>query len=267
MSNWRNKIALITGSSQGIGQHLAWEFATAGAHTVITARNQARADATAKAIQARGLSASSYAVDVTRSEQVADLFNWIQETRGQLDVLVNNVGRSTRGLASETNPEQFRELFEVNFLSAVNCSRCAIPLLLESHGSLVNIGSLASKSVGKNLGAYPASKFALAAYNHQLRKELEPRGVHVLLVCSGPIRRNDSGQRYDTKELGLPPEAAQPGGGVRLAGIPPSRLARHVLQACEKRHPELVVPSRARWFFALSQLWPSWGDSILRRFT
>ena len=266
MSSWKNKVALITGSSQGFGKHLAGQFAAAGAHVVITGRNQGQADATAEAIRSGGLAASSFAADVTLPGQVADLFSWIRETHGSLDVLVNNVGRSTRGRASETEPEEFRELFEINFVSAVNCCARAIPLLVDSGGSIANIGSLACKSAGEHLGAYPASKFALAAYNHQLRAELKPRGVHVLLVCSGPIRREDAGPRYQDQARNLPPEASEPGGGVRLVGISPDRLAERVIRACEKRQPELVVPGRARLLFAISQVWPGLGDLILRRF-
>ncbi|HUG67412.1 MAG TPA: SDR family NAD(P)-dependent oxidoreductase, partial [Pirellulaceae bacterium] len=110
---------------------------------------------------------------------------------------------------------------------------------------------------------YPASKFALAAYSQQLRFELNPQGVHVLLVCPGPIARKDAGQRYDVEASNLPESARQPGGGVKLRGIPPEQLAAKVLRACERRRVELIVPSTARWLFAIVQLWPALGDRII----
>ena len=107
-------------------------------------------------------------------------------------------------------------------------------------------------------------RFAIAAYSQQLRYELNPQGVHVLLVCPGPIARPDTGQRYDAEASDLPESARQPGGGVKLRGIQPEELAARILRACERRLPELIVPAKARWLFAISQLWPSIGDRIIR---
>jgi len=92
-----------------------------------------------------------------------------------------------------------------------------------------------------------------------------PQGVHVLLVCPGPIAREDAGQRYDAEASDLPATARQPGGGVKLRGIPPEQLAAKILRACEQRRAELVVPSKARWLFALAQLWPALGDRIIAK--
>jgi uncharacterized protein len=94
-----------------------------------------------------------------------------------------------------------------------------------------------------------------------------PLGLHTLLVCPGPIRRDDAGNRYDAIAGDLPAEARQPGGGVKLKGIDAGWLARRVLLACERRQAELIVPARAKLLFAISQLWPSFGDWIVTRMT
>jgi short-subunit dehydrogenase len=182
-------------------------------------------------------------------------------------VVVNNVGRSTRGLAVDTSPEEFQQLWELNFLSAVRCARAAYPWLQQSRGHLVNIGSLAAKSAARYLGGYPATKAALAAYTQQLRLEWAECGIHVMLVCPGPLRREDSGARYDAEAAGLPAEARQPGGGVRLKGLDPAWLARRVVRGCERREAEIVAPAKARLLFALQQLAPSWGDWLVSRMT
>jgi short-subunit dehydrogenase len=120
---------------------------------------------------------------------------------------------------------------------------------------------------GAYLGAYPASKFAVAAYSQQLRLELEPRGLHVLLVCPGPLQREDAGRRYDQQAQGLPAAARRPGGGARLKAIDPLALGQRIVRACQRRERELVVPGKVRWLAALAELSPAWADWLIRRKT
>src|SRR6185437_15073130 len=108
-----------------------------------------------------------------------------------LDVLVNNAGRSARRAVLDTTPEDFQELMDLNLISVVRLTRAAVPHLLKTAGHLVNIGSLSGKIATRYMGAYPATKYALAAYTQQLRLELGPQGLHVLLVSPGPIARDE----------------------------------------------------------------------------
>lgn len=270
MISWNHAVVAITGGSAGLGLATAQAFASTGAQTVLIARDPARLAAAAEKIQA-AKPPLTLSADITQDDAVAAAvaaaFAQIRDKFGRLDVLVNCAGKSARGPIAETTPAQFQELWELNFLSAVRCTRAALPLLLESKGSVVHIGSLASKSAARYLGAYPASKFPLAAYSQQLRLELGPQGLHVLLVCPGPIRREDAGQRYAEQAAHLPASAQEPGGGVRLKGIDPAWLARRIVRACELRESELVIPGYSRLLFAIAQLSPALGDWILRRMT
>jgi uncharacterized protein len=282
MSYWQNKVAIVTGGSSGLGLAIAKKLYGAGATVVLAARDgdrlkgaveQVRAAATeltkspvkGSGIETQG--AIGIPCNITREEQVGSLIDSTLERYGQLDVLVNCAGISGRGKALETTPQQFQEMWELNFMALVRCTRAAAPHLLRSRGHLVNIGSLASKSASKYLGAYPATKFAVAAYTQQLRLELEPEGLHVLLVCPGPIKRDDAGQRYAEMGAGLPAGANKPGGGVKLSGIDPEHLATRILRACEQRKKELVIPWKSRLLFAISQLSPSLGDWLVNRMT
>mgnify|MGYP005847295715 CR=1 FL=1 len=266
MSYWREKVALVTGGSAGFGWALTQALADAGATVVVADQDGMRLAEAVKQLRQEGREVAGTVADVTRPDQVHALVAGAIERYRRLDMLVNNVGRSTRGALLDTAPEVFRELLEVNFLSMVHCTRAAAPHLIATRGHIVNMGSLAAKSAARYLGAYPASKFAVAAYSQQLRYELGPQGVHVLLVCPGPMARPDAGRRYAEQAAGLPAAAGQPGGGVKLAGIAPQYLAARVLRACENRSPELVVPAKARLLFALLQLWPTLGDWLLLKY-
>ncbi len=265
MSFWQEKVVLVTGGSSGLGRVIAEAFAAEGAKVALVGLEQPQVEQAAAEMQANGRQVLGITADITRQEDVDRLFCQTLERFGRLDVLVNNAGRSMRGGVLDTTPEQFRDLMELNLIALVRCTRAAVPHLLEHRGHVVNIGSLASKSAARWVGAYPATKFAVAAYSQQLRLELGPRGLHVLLVCPGPIRR-DSPRLYPLEGVeGVPENARTPGAGVRLKTIAPEKLAAGILRACQCRKPELVIPARARILFAVSSLWPMLGDWIVRK--
>ncbi len=186
---------------------------------------------------------------------------------GRLDVLVNNAGRSGRRAILDASPEEFQDFVELNLIAAVRCTRAAAPHLLATKGHVVNIASLAAKAAPRYLGAIRRRSSRSAAYSQQLRLELGPQGLHVLLVCPGPLA-GDTRRTYGAEaDPHLPPEAACPGGGVKTKAIDPADLAAQILSACERRRPEIVIPAKARLVFALAQLWPSLGDYLLRKFT
>jgi len=265
MTFWQNKVVLVTGGSSGLGRVIADAFAQAGAKLAIVGLEGPQVEQTAEAMRAAGADVLGLAADITRQEDVDRLMAQTLERFGRLDVLVNNAGRSMRGKIIDTTPEQFRELMELNLIALVRMTRAAASHLLAQRGHVVNIGSLASKSAARWVGAYPATKFAGAAYSQQLRLELGPAGLHVLLVCPGPIQRKDA-RLYPLEGMeDVPASARAPGAGVRVRAIPPQKLAAAILKACQRRRPELVVPARTRLLFALAQLWPSLGDWIVRR--
>ena len=267
-SFWHKKVVVVTGGSSGLGRIIAEAFAAAGADLAVVALEQNDVETAAKEIANKhGVLVVPIHANITIQEDVDRTFHTVQKRWGGLDVLVNNAGRSMRGRVLDTTPEQFQALFDLNVLGTIRCTRAAAPMLLQRRGHLVNIGSLAAKSAAKFVGAYPVSKFAVAAYSQQLRLELGAEGLHVLLVCPGPIKRNNE-RLYPLEGLeGIPDNAHQPGAGVKVGRIDPNRLAAKILKYCEQRKPELVVPAKARLLFAIAQLFPSLGDWIVRKKT
>ncbi len=268
MSNyWQNKSCLVTGASSGLGLAIAQTLSSHGATVALNARTLGPLEEASELLTATGGNVLTLPGDVTSQTDVNTLVREVQARLGGLDLLCNCAGQSTRGEILDTSVESFQQMWEVNFLSAVRMTGAFAPLLIERRGHLVNIGSLAGKIAPRYLGAYPASKYALTAYSQQLRLELESSGLHVLLVCPGPIKRADAGVRYAEAAADIPEAAQQPGGGAKLRGIEPDWLAERILTACQRRQPELVVPGKVRWLLALSQLSPRWGDWLLKKAT
>ncbi|MCA9177821.1 MAG: SDR family NAD(P)-dependent oxidoreductase [Planctomycetales bacterium] len=261
---WQQKRAVVTGGSAGLGRALAATLAARGAQVVIAARTAESLERTAREL---GPAVHGVPCNVCDDAQVRDLVAAAAEQLGGIDIWINAAGKSARGALADTSMDQFRELLELNFLATARCALAALPQLVESRGHLVNIGSLASKFAPRWLGAYPSSKFPVAALSQQLRLEQNDAGLHVLLVCPGPIAREDAGQRYDSQAKGLPESARRPGGGARVKALDPFVLAERILQACVRRQPELILPAKAKWLAAISQLAPTWGDWLLKRQT
>lgn len=273
MTYWHRKRAVITGGSAGLGLAIARTLVKQGARVVIAARRASTLEAAAQELSGLGGDVLTIAADVTKQDDVARLNDVVQSAWGGLDLLCHAAGRSMRGTALDTSVEDYQSLWDVNFLSAVRCSQQFAPALMKSHGHLVLIGSLASKVAPSFIGAYPASKFPLAAFAQQLRVENGDRGLHTLLVCPGPIARDavegegGNSTRYAHQGATVPEAALRPAGGAKVRAIDPHELAEKILRACERRQPELVVPPKARLLFTLAQLSPRLGDWLLRKMT
>lgn len=244
---------------------MAAVLAAKGARLTLVARDIGRLEKTAEELklpaERRHLVAADVSVAGAGEEVVqAAIGRW-----GELDAVAHCAGKSMRGLALDTPRAEFEELLAVNFLAAVDLARASAAELAQRHGHLVLIGSLASKVAPKFLGAYPASKFALAAFAQQMRLEHGPSGLHTLLVCPGPLARDDAGERY--ADPNLPASAQRPGGGARTKLIDPKWLAEEILRACESHRAELIVPAKAKLLFTLGAISARWGDWLLGKQT
>lgn len=267
MNYWKEKTVLITGGSSGIGRVLADRFASVDARVAIVGIEPEGVKKAVDEINESGGEALGLTADITKDEDVQSMIQTTIDRFGRLDVLVNNAGRSMRGAVKDTTPDQFRELMELNFIALVRVTLAALPHLLKQRGHIVNMGSLAAKTASRWVGAYPATKHAVAAYSQQLRLEHKEDGLHVLLVCPGPIARNGKRLYRLEGEEKVPEQARGPAGGAKLPKINPNHLARSILQACQHRREELIVPRHTRLLFVLSQIWPWLGDWLVLRNT
>ncbi len=267
MSYWQDKIVLVTGGSNGLGRVIAETFGKAGAKLAIVGLESNDVEKTAEEMRAQGIAVLPLVANVTVPEDTERIVAETVREYGRLDTLVNAAGRTHRGYLMKTPLKEFQDLWSLNVMGTIACTQAAYPYLAESKGHIVNIGSLAAKSAARWVGAYPVTKHAVAAFSQQLRLEAKPDGIHVLLVCPGPVKRNNP-RLYALKEAeGIPESALMPGGGVKVGKIDPHQLAARILRKCEKRRPELVIPGKARLLFAIAQLCPRLGDWIVLKST
>lgn len=267
MVNWNDKVVIVAGGSSGLGLAVAQAFLRRGARVRLLARNAQRLNnVVAELNKSNDDRASGNSVDATNEQDVLAVASQIATDYGRIDVWVNAIGQSIRTSFSEADGADYRRLMDQNFFATLHCSLAALPQLEKSSGSLVNIGSLASKTAWPLVAPYVASKHALTGFCDQLRLE-GPPSVHILHVCPGPITRADNDSRYSEQMSNLPESAHRPGAGAPVKTIDPDWLAEKIIRACENRKSELVVPGKSRLLFAIRQLFPKLGDKLLRRFS
>jgi 2-keto-3-deoxy-L-fuconate dehydrogenase len=173
------KHALVTGGASGIGEATCRELARAGAHVFIADINFEQATALAASLE----HATPLRLDVTDQDSIQAAVSSIEK----LDILVNNAGIANVGDIAHVEPEDFDRVMNVNVKSVYLVTRAFLPLLLDNHGSIVNIGSVAGQVGIKQRFAYCTSKGAVLAMTRQLAVEY-PKELRVNAICPGTVQ-------------------------------------------------------------------------------
>lgn len=185
MKYFENKVALVTGSGQGIGKAIALAFAKEGALIVLNGRNAQPLKKVEEELKAMDAIVFTVVGDVSDEIQAKNIVDKTIERFGRLDFLINNAGISMRGDFSELKPTVFKSVFATNVFGITNLSIPALPYLKRTKGSLIFISSLAGINGLPGLSAYCSSKMALRAIAESIRIEEFASGIHVGLIQVG----------------------------------------------------------------------------------
>jgi NAD(P)-dependent dehydrogenase (short-subunit alcohol dehydrogenase family) len=241
-----NKVALVTGATSGIGRATAQRFVEEGAFVFITGRRSAELDAT---VDALGPNARGIRGDVSRPEDLDELYDQIRAHGRGLDVLFANAGGGAFATLEKITPEQFDETFSINVRGTVFTVQKALPLL-NPGASIILAGSTAATSATPAFGVYAASKAAIRSFGRTWATELADRTIRVNVIVPGPT---------DTDGLrGLAPDAAQAEGLVKQlgAGVPLGRVAHPT----EIANAVLFLASDQSSFVTGSELFADGGE-------
>ena len=180
-----NKVAIITGSSRGIGLAIAKEFVKQNLIVVLNSRDNSRLENAKKEVTQISDQVESIVADVSTIEGAQTLIDSVLKKFGRIDILVNNVGISSRGKVADLNPEVFKIVFESNVYGSVYPTIAALPSIRSSKGSIVFVSSLAGIRGLPSLAPYCSSKLALRAIAESIRIEEAENDVHIGLVLVG----------------------------------------------------------------------------------
>lgn len=240
---WRDKVALVTGASSGIGLAVARAVVQRGGRVALVARTAPRL---AALVETLGVDrASAFALDVVDRDSLAGLPSRVLDRFGRLDVIVNNAGVNYRGAVRERNAAELEQIIGTNLLAPILLTFAALPHLREG-AAIVNVASLAGKVPVPDEATYSASKAGLRAFSRALSSELAPFGIHVASVCPGPVDTAFFGDLSTVPDLVF----SQPMSA-------PEEIAAAVIRAVDDRILEIDVPSLSGSLATLGYLAPS----------
>ena len=183
----KNKVAIVSGASRGIGRSIALTLAAEGAKLCICARNEEGLKKAAAEMEAAGTEVEAVAVDVTTTEGAEALVAAARERFGGVDILINNVGGSVWTPFAEISDDEWNHVINLSFLSAVRVSRAAFPLMEQrGGGSIINISSIFGRESGGPI-SYNASKAAMISMSANLAIEGAAKNIRVNSVAPGSI--------------------------------------------------------------------------------
>lgn len=198
------KNIVITGGSSGLGLALAEAFAKKGYRIAIVARDAEKLKQASEMLKKKfpNVSISSFSVDVTKSEGLAESFDRINRILGGIDTLINSAGILKEGYFEKLTEKDLRSVMDVNYFGALNAIRAALPYLKQSKGRIINIASMAGLTGVFGYAAYCGSKHALIGVSDVLRIELKQQGIKVQVVCPGEFDSPmvDTLDKYRTPE-------------------------------------------------------------------
>ncbi|MEO6721339.1 MAG: oxidoreductase [Ferruginibacter sp.] len=238
------RIWLITGCSTGFGRELAKQVLALGYNAVITARN---IDDVQDIVEGYPDSALAVKLDVTIAEDIVSAVNSTIQKFGQIDILVNNAGIGYFGAIEESEEEEVRRMFEINFFGLAKMIQQVLPFMRrQREGHIVNISSIGGLRSFPAVGFYNATKYAVDGLSESLAKETAPLGIKVTVVAPSGFRTDWAGRSANDSKIRIDDYASTAGKNLEniraYSGNQPGdpvRAATAIIKAVEYPNPPL----------------------------
>ncbi len=259
MSNFTDKIVVITGGSDGIGKALVAQFLALGAKVATCGRNENKLSLLATEFPSPNLYTAQ--VDVSKQEQSEAFIKQVVDNWGRIDILINNAGISMRALVSEVSVQTLQNVMDINFWGTVYCTKAALPSIQQNKGVIVGVSSIAGYRGLPGRSGYSASKFALNGWLEALKTELYASGTHVMWVCPGFTTSNIRNAALD-KNANAQGESPMDEGSMMSS----EECATHIIHAIEKRKRSLVLTFTGKRTVFMNKYFPAWADKLVHQF-
>lgn len=261
MKHLRDRTAIVTGASRGIGAAIAQALAQEGVHVVLAARSADRIEQLADDLQRTyAVRALAVPTDMSDPAQVAALVQTAERVLGGVDILVNNAGLGIYGDVVTVDLADLRYVFDVNFFGVVVAMQAVVPSMrARGGGTIVNVSSIVGKIPQPQGGGYSATKYALQAISGAARAELKRNHIDVVVVCPGLTDTEFAAHsRISVPDAeGVTGERTAP-----LPGVPPQKVATRTIQAIRRGEREVYISFLDRLIVTAALAFPgplAWG--------
>ncbi len=255
MAYAQGKIAVITGAGSGIGRALAMQLNREGCELFLSDINAEALNDTIGMLSRKEILADGQVVDVASKAAMHAWAERIDDTRGHVDIVINNAGVALMATVEESDYADQEWLMGINFWGVVYGTQAFLPLLQRAaQGHLVNLSSIFGLIGVPTQSAYNAAKFAVRGYTEALRQEMAGSNVHVCCVHPGGIRTNIARVARGGDESLTPEERGRE--FEKLARTSPEVAAQKIIDAIAKRKPRLLIGLDAQIISLISRLFP-----------
>ena len=254
MNDLTGKTVLLTGASGGIGVFIARALAICGATVIGVSRSQAELEQICAEVDHLGGKGIAIPFNISQLEKLPTLIEKIEVITDGVDILINNAAIEKFRPFQDYGLDDIQSILTLNLHAPMELTRLLLPGMVDrNRGHIVNISSGAGKKAAAYNSIYSASKAGLIMWSEAIRQELIDTEIGVSIICPGCTNAG----MFLALDIPAPK-------GARIAE--PTEVADAVIQAIEQNHKEVILDSFAiKVFYALSQLSPEWGDSMIQK--
>ncbi|MCL1821991.1 MAG: SDR family oxidoreductase [Prolixibacteraceae bacterium] len=261
MKKFDNKVVWITGSSSGIGEACAYEFAGQGAHLILTALEPDILAKVKEKCEALGAKCEVLPYNLSDLDGIDELVNKALVCFGRIDIMYNNAGISQRSKTGDTLFAVDKKIMDVNFFAPVLIAKLLLPSMLENGGGVFAVTTSISGRFGFPLrSAYCSSKHALYGFFETLHAEYFDQNIRVVLVCPGRVQTHIS--FYALERDGKQHAKMDDG---QAGGITATKAAHKIVNAIYKRKPEVLVGGKELLMVYIKRFFPTLSRKMVRK--
>jgi len=256
--NFTGKVAIITGSSMGIGKAIAFLLAKQGIKIVLNGRDEEKLLNVKAEMLRKAYDAIAVKADVSLPEDCEKIVKETINTFGQIDILINNAGVSMRGNFETLDNSVFKKVYDTNIMGAIFPTKYALPYIKKSKGSIVFISSVAGIRGLPGISAYCSAKMAISALAESLKLELHGSGVHVGIVHVG-FTQNEADKKTIDASGKMIPIAERSNKKAQTT----EEVAKVIFRNIRRRRFKTVVSFLGKMNLITNKIIPRLADRIL----
>jgi short-subunit dehydrogenase len=261
----KNKVALITGGSRGLGLVLARQICAQGGKVALLARDNDELIRAKTELAGRGSKVFTVQCDLLDSAQIHSAIRQTIDRFGKIDILINNAGIIEVGPLQHMRREDFERSMAVHFWAPYELtSEVASEMRTWGGGRIVNISSIGGKIAVPHMAPYTVSKFALAGFSDAIRSELARDKIYVTTVTPGLMRTGSEGHAKFKGDHSAEFHAFTGANRLPFASMSAERAAKKILAACARGQSALAIPFAARVLIVAHALFPNFAGQIMK---